>query len=112
MGMMSHGNAKKIWVILTQVTMAVTLSVSGSAEDAGMHSSAARARVGIQGGQYLPGGWPDVGFGDRSGLESSYIGAAQNLQIRHFTCVELQDMDKITRTALHNMCIDRTCRLD
>ena len=47
-----------------------------------------------------------------AGLESSYIGAAQNLQIRHFTCVELQDMDKITRTALHNMCIDRTCRLD
>ena len=65
---MSHGNAKKIWVILTRATMAVTLSVSGSAEDAGTRSSAARARVGIQGGRYLPGGWPDVGLGDRSGL--------------------------------------------
>ena len=47
-----------------------------------------------------------------AGLESSYIGAAQNLQIRHFTCMELHDMGKITRTALYNMCIDRTCRLD
>ena len=66
--MMSHGNAKKIWVILTRATMAVTLSASGSAEDAGTRSSAARARVGIQGGRYLPGGWPDVSLGDRSGL--------------------------------------------
>ena len=40
MGMMSHGNAKKIWVILTRATMAVTLSASGSAEDAGTPSVA------------------------------------------------------------------------
>ena len=36
--------------------------------DVSTRSSAARARVGIQGGRYLPGGWPDVGLGDRSGL--------------------------------------------
>ena len=68
MGMMSHGNAKKIWVILTRAAMAVTLPAWGSAEDAGTRSSAARAQAGIQGGRYLPGGWPGVRLGDPSGL--------------------------------------------
>ena len=50
MGMMSHGNAKKIWVILTRATMAVTLSASGSAEDAGTRSVAGGGMTGHSGG--------------------------------------------------------------